>query len=213
MIVLPVINCPDSACAEEKLAIVKTFLKEGEWLHIDVTDGEFSKYLTWNDPAAWKAWNLPFKLEVHLMVKRPEDYIGAWLGAGASRFVIHAEVLSQERAEAIATTCLKHGVDLMLSFDPETPPESAREFFNLFSMFQVLAVHPGPAGQTFMPLALEKVAWLRKEFPHAIIEVDGGMTLDVARQVKEAGADAVTSDHVVFSSSDPKQAYEELKNI
>lgn len=213
MNVFPVINCPDAACVEAMVARVQTFLKEGEWLHIDVTDGEFSKHTTWNDPVAWKTWHLPFKLEVHLMVNRPEDYIGAWLGAGVGRFVIHAETLSRERAEAIAAVCLKHGVDLMLSFNPETPPESAREFFNLFSMFQVLAVHPGPSGQTFMPVMLEKIVWLRKEFPHAIIEVDGGVTLDVAHQVKDAGADAVTSEHVIFSSSDPKQAYDGLRNV
>ena len=149
MQILPVINCPDASCAEEKVALAKTFLKEGDWLHIDVTDGEFSKHVTWNDPAAWQTWHLPFKLEVHLMVNRPEDYIGAWLAAGANRFVIHAEALTRDCAEAIAATCLKQGVDVMLAFDPETPPESKRELFTLFSMFQVLAVRPGPADQAF----------------------------------------------------------------
>jgi ribulose-phosphate 3-epimerase len=213
MQIIPVINCPDANCAETKLASLKTFLPEGEWIHVDITDGEFSKHATWNDPTAWRNLNILFKTEVHLMVNRPEDYIGAWIAAGANRFVIHAEALSCERAEAIVAMCQNHGVDVLLAFNPETPPESARELFKLFSRFQVLAVPPGPADQAFMPVAFEKIAWLRKEFPHAIIEVDGGMTPDIVRQVKKAGADSVTSEHYIFSSDDPGKAYEELKNI
>ena len=64
-----------------------------------------------------------------------------------------------------------------------------------------------------MPVALEKIAALRAKFPNATIEVDGGVTPDVARAVKKAGADTITSDHFIWSAEDPGRAYEILKGI
>lgn len=82
-----------------------------------------------------------------------------------------------------------------------------------FVAFQVLAVEPGPAGQKFLPFATEKVRFIREALPDAIIEVDGGMDLETARRVKDAGADTITSSHYIFDSADPKKAYEELSAI
>ena len=213
MQVIPVINCPDVACVREKLTRAKSFLTTGDWLHLDVTDGKFSTHVTWSDAGAWAAMAVPFQLEVHLMVQHPEEYIGTWLAAGAKRFVVHVESLTWESAEAIAATCRDHGVPVLLSFDPETPVESGDVYANLFSMFQILAVRPGSGSQTFMPVALEKISALHAKFPHATIEVDGGMTPDVARTVKNAGADSITSDHFIWSAEDPEKAYGELKGI
>jgi ribulose-phosphate 3-epimerase len=77
----------------------------------------------------------------------------------------------------------------------------------------VLAVQPGPAGQTFLPFVEEKIRFLREAVPDAIIEVDGGMNPDTARLVKVMGADTIVSSNYIFSAADPKKAYEELRAI
>jgi ribulose-phosphate 3-epimerase len=182
-------------------------------VHLDVTDGVFSPHETWADAVAWTALAAPFKLEVHLMVRKPEEFVGPWLAAGAKRLIVHTESLAWESAEAIANTCRKHDAELMLSFNPETPVEAGNAFMSLFSEFQILAVHPGPGSQKFMPVALEKISAIRMKFPHAIIEVDGGIVPDVARAVKDAGADTATSDHFIWGGDDPGNAYGELKQI
>jgi ribulose-phosphate 3-epimerase len=213
MEVIPVINCPDTECVADRLAQLAKFYPPDGFVHLDVTDGVFSTHVTWANEGAWAALGVTFQLEIHLMVRHPEEHIGAWLAAGAKRFIVHVETLAWEQAEAIATTCKNHGADVFLAFDPDAPVESGEAYASLFSMFQILAVHPGPGAQVFMPIALEKISALRLKFPHAIIEVDGGVTPEVAQMAKDAGANIVTSDHYIWTADDPKAAYEALKNI
>jgi ribulose-phosphate 3-epimerase len=101
----------------------------------------------------------------------------------------------------------------MLSSNPETPPEDFAPYLRDISRFQVLCVTPGLAGQKFLPLALEKVKWLKYALPDAIIEVDGGITPETAKWAKDAGADSVVSASYIFDNKDPEKAYEELKKI
>jgi ribulose-phosphate 3-epimerase len=79
--------------------------------------------------------------------------------------------------------------------------------------YQILSVHPGTAGQAFLPLAVPKVRFLREELPGATIEVDGGVTPEIAKKLKDAGADLVTSSHYILAAHDPVAAYAELANI
>lgn len=212
MQVIPVINCPDAACATGKLARLSVFYPTAGFVHLDVTDGIFSTHHAWFNVAAWEALSSPFALEAHLMVQKPEEFVGQW-AACAKRLIVPVESLSRETAEAIRDMAQRHGVTMMLSENPETPPEAFQPYFDLFAAFQILAVHPGPPGQDFMPVALEKIATLRRLKPDAIIEVDGGINVTTARQVKAAGADIVTSGSYILEAEDPKKAYEELKNI
>jgi ribulose-phosphate 3-epimerase len=187
MRVIPVLNCANKGEAEEQFGVLETFLKKGEFVHVDIADGVFTFHKTWNDPEGWVALRSPFPLEVHLMVEHPEKLIAPWLAAGAKRF--------------------------MLSSNPETPPEDFAPYLHDISQFQVLCVTPGLAGQKFLPLALEKAKWLKYALPDAIIEVDGGITPETAEWAKDAGADIIVSASYVFRSKDPKKAYETLKKI
>ena len=210
MKVIPVINCPDVACVQKKIAIAKTFLHEGDFLHLDVTDGSFATPRTWADPLEWEKLKSPFALEVHLMVEHPEERADDWLAAGARRLIVHAESLTpQSMHEILSTTARYHG-EVMLSSKPESISEEFIPYFRYFAAFQVLAVQPGPAGQEFLPFVCEKIRFLREESPDAIIEVDGGMNPGTARQVKEVGADTIVSSSYIFNAADPKKAYEEL---
>lgn len=213
MEVIPVINCPDARCVEERAAVLGDFLTPGRFVHVDVADGVFTFHKTWNDTEGWRALGLPYPLEVHLMVEHPESWIAPWLAAGAKRFVVHAETIDEDSLEIIGARCRAAGAELALSSDPETPPEDLTPYLHAVSRFQVLCVNPGLAGQKFLPLTLEKIGWLKTAVPHAIIEVDGGIMPETARWAKDAGADIIVSASYIFNSKDPGKAYEELKAI
>jgi ribulose-phosphate 3-epimerase len=213
MLIIPVVNCPDRACAEERIAAAKTFLKKKDFLHIDVADGVFTFHKTWNDPEGWAALRSPFPLEVHLMVEHPEEWIAPWLAAGAKRFIVHIETIDEDSLKNIAAACKAGRAELVLSSNPETPADEFTPYLHMTSRFQVLCVNPGLAGQKFLPLVLEKVKWLKYALPDAIIEVDGGVTPETAKWAKDAGADIIVSASHIFGSKDPKKAYKELKKI
>jgi ribulose-phosphate 3-epimerase len=210
MKVIPVINCPDVACVQKKIAIAKTFLPEGDMLHLDVTDGSFAVQKTWADPMEWVRLRVPFPLEVHLMVDHPELYVDDWLVAGARRLIVHAESLTPQSMNEILSVAGRYHVEVMLSSKPESDGEDILPYLKHFHSFQVLAVRPGPAGQEFLPFACEKIRFLREELPDAIIEVDGGMNPETARRVKDIGADTIVSSSYIFNAADPKKAYEAL---
>ncbi len=213
MDVITVINCPDRACVEEKIAAAKKFMRTDDWIHIDVTDGIFSAHATWHDPAAFAAMGIPFNKEVHLMVARPEDYIAAWRAAGAQRIIVHVETITVASARNILAAAGGEkgtGATVMLASNPDTPIEALNPYLGLFSEFLVLAVRPGPAGQSFDPSALEKIKFLKREGA-IMIEVDGGMNPETAALVKDAGADTIASGAYIFGSADPAKAYEALR--
>lgn len=213
MYVIPVINCPDAACARRKLAALAAFYPANQFVHLDITDGVFSKHETWQDPVGWAALGAAFPLEAHLMVERPVDYAGPWIAAGARRLVIPVESVARESLEAIVEIAHAHDVEIALSLNPETPINVLKPYFDLIASFQILAVHPGPAGQAMIPGMFEKTAELRRVKPDAIIEFDGGVNPSTAKQAKDAGADVVASGSYIFDAADAKTAYETLEKI
>lgn len=213
MNVIPVVNCSDAACINERVAAAEKFLGRDELLHLDVTDGVFTAHKTANDPEVWKNMQTPFFLEVHLMVTRPEEYLASWIAAGAKRIIIHSEAIDEALAKKIIMSCGDSGTEVMLSSNPETSAESLAPYFPMFHAFQVLAVHPGAPGQELLPSVLEKITFLREALPGATIEVDGGIDPETTKKVKLAGADTVVSGTYIFKSADPKRAYETLKGI
>ena len=213
MNVIPVINCETIECVSKKIEVAKTFLEPRSMMHLDVTDGVFAAHRAWGDPLAWAKLGAPFFLEVHLMVQYPEEYIEPWVEVGARRFIVHAEVFHPDSLHEIMTAAKNYKVELMLSLKPSGISEEFLPYLHSFAAFQVLAVNPGLSGQQFMPIALEKVRFLREHLPDAIIEVDGGINPETAYLVKEAGADTVVSSSYIFESENPKAAYEALQKV
>lgn len=147
------------------------------------------------------------------MMENPEKVMEDWLEVGAKRVIVHHEALSGEELNRVLSLAYAYGAELMIALNPETPSEALRSYFSRVKSYQVLSVHPGTAGQDFMPLTLEKVRFLRRELPDATIEVDGGITPEVAKKVKEAGTDLITSAHYILAAGDPAAAYAELAGI
>ncbi|MBI4094382.1 MAG: ribulose-phosphate 3-epimerase [Candidatus Liptonbacteria bacterium] len=211
MQVIPAINCLDGECVEEAVVAAKKFLPQDGWLHLDVADARFTYNRTWGDAEGWNKLGAGMNLEVHLMVEEPETLVPAWLHAGAKRVIVHVEAAAN--VGHIAALCKKAEAELMLASNPETSAEALRPYAGKVQSFQVLAVHPGLAGQKFLPLALQKVRFLKKEYPKAKVEVDGGINLETARLAKEAGVDSVAAATFIFGSESPAAAYAMLAGI
>lgn len=213
--VIPVINCPygDTACITEKLDALRMFSKR---IHLDIADGTFTPVASGIDAETWKRVGKEFELEVHLMVAAPESIVAAWLEAGAKRVIVHVETLSGEagkdRFNKIKMHCDMHHASIVCAARAETPLEELTHYAPYTNEFCVLAVNPGPPGQLLHPAALGLIQELRAAFPHTNIEVDGGITPETTRQLREAGATSVCAGTYIFSHANPSAAFAELQN-
>lgn len=216
MQVIPALNCDDAHCIVNKLHVVKEHLPNDGWVHLDVADAAFTFNKTWGDAKRWREVidHVPLedvKLEVHLMVEEPEKVLEEWLEAGAKRVIVHVEAMKD--FEWLKSKCDEKGVELMLSHNPETPVSHLEPYFDKCKFYQVLAVHPGLAGQKFLPVALEKIKFLRERLPDATIEVDGGINVETGIAAKEHGANVLVSASAIFDSHNPKTMYDHLMHL
>lgn len=212
MQVLPVVNCDTEECVKNRLAQAGEF---SEWMHVDVGDGKFASTVTWGTPEEWKRLitnnlELTTKFEIHLMVENPEAVIDAWLRTGAKRIIVHLEAMTD--SVYILEKCKKYDVEVMLSIGPKTEVERLLAHGRDFKYFQILTVFPGMQGQKFQKDSLQKIKFIREKIPDAIIEVDGGINLETAKLVKQAGADIVVSASYIFNSENPLASYKTLLN-
>jgi len=216
MQVIPALNCQDVHCIIDKLHIVQKYLPNDGWIHLDVADAAFTYNRTWGVARVWREVvdHIPLrdiKLEVHLMVEHPEKVIEEWLEAGARRVVVHVEAIQD--FNYLKSRCDEKGTELMISLIPETPVQKLESYFEKCKAYQVLAVHPGLAGQKFLPVALEKIKFLRERLPDATIEVDGGVNVETGIKAKTHGANILISASAIFESHDPRIMYEHLMHL
>lgn len=227
--IAPSINCPDLACVTHKFLDASRFFPKDTWLHIDVADARFTYNKSWGNPEELKNLlekhrEFQFNMEVHLMVEEPEEAIKKWVDLPIKRVIVHLEAIKDQRfrkkkmspdhvIENILKRCVSRGIEVMLATNPESNLENEKEWLEYFTAHQVLAVRPGPAGQSFLMPVLGKIKLLREQFPNATIEVDGGINLETAKICKEAGADILVAASYIFDSSNPKEKFEELSKI
>lgn len=225
MVVIPSINENVFSEVVAKMKKAETFLPQDPstssgqagWVHLDISDGVFTPYKTWNTPEEFVGLGTHLGLEIHLMVQEPEAILPAWLQGlrqatrGKRRIIVHYEAMNDPAF--ILQSCAAEGVEAGLAFKPLTAPDVALVYLRDFTLAQVLAVEPGPSGQVFQESALKKIQFLRQHAPNVIIEVDGGMNPETALRVKSAGADAIVSGAYIWDAPSPRVAYEELARI
>lgn len=200
MHVIPAINVEtvDEAAALLKRAAL--FVPAGEWIHVDVN--EQTAYGEWLAAKHFLDALGHFSLEVHCMRLDWQACFAAWLAAGAKRAIVPVRYIQGEAP-----------LEIMPSFELCDLPETFPPSFFSHPTIQILAVQPGVSGKAFNESVLEKIRVVRRLAPHAIIEVDGGITLDTGRWILEAGADAIVSSSYIWDSDDPGKAYRELTMI
>lgn len=208
------INCMNKECVERKIKTLVSFLSphEEQWIHIDVTDGKFSKTKLWNNPGELKeikshlpAW---LRVEVHLMVQYPEKKAETWWRNGADRIIVHEEAI---RDKASFQKRVKENADqLRIAVGPKVSVDEVLKYIGKIKHVQLLAVNPGEAGQKFQRVIIEKIKMIRSRSQNTDIEVDGGMNPRNVKKVIQAGATSIVAASYIFSSQNVKRAYQRL---
>lgn len=176
--------------------------------HIDVMDGVFVPNISFGFPVIKAINRLAEKpLDVHLMIVDPQRYISQVRDCGAEIMNVHQEACTHlhRTVEAIRAAGMKPAVTL----NPATPVETLRDIIADIHMVLLMSVDPGFGGQKFIESTIGKIGRLRNLIAEtgssALIEVDGGITLDNAPKVAAAGADIVVAGNTVFSAANPKE--------
>jgi ribulose-phosphate 3-epimerase len=207
MILAPSILSADFARLGEEAARVER--GGAKALHVDVMDGHFVPNITLGPPLVRSLRKAtPLDLDVHLMIENADRYLDAFVDAGANWVSLHVEALPHlERAVAHLR---ERGVRTGVALNPATPLSSLDEILPELDFVLVMSVNPGFGGQRFLPGTLSKVRRLRARVQEAglntQIEVDGGVDLQNARTLVEAGADILVAGSAVFSGGDPEAA-------
>ena len=175
-----------------------------DWIHVDVMDGHFVPNISIG-PGVVAAIRPHTRkvLDVHLMIAPCDPYLEAFAKAGADIITVHVESGPHvhRSLQAIRALGKKAGVTL----NPGTPVETIEPVIDLVDLILVMSVNPGFGGQTFIPVAIEKVARLCAlcGTRSIDIEVDGGITPDNAAAVAQAGANVLVAGSAVFKGGKP----------
>jgi ribulose-phosphate 3-epimerase len=188
--------------------MIEPFVK---WVQLDVADGTFTKNTIWHEPEDLLQLETRLNIEVHLMFNNIEERVLSWLVEPVKRVVFHLEAAKDPHF--VINKCREAGKEVGLAIGPDRPWTQLMPFCQKVDLFQILAVYPGLPGQEFRPDSLEKIKDLRSNCRDAIIEVDGGINKEIAKEAKRAGADIIAAASYIFNSDDIGKAIEELKCI
>jgi len=149
------------------------------------------------------------------MIEEPEKYSEAFQKAGADILTVHYEACRHlhRNIQQIKDLGMKAGV----AINPHTPVEILKNILKDIDLVCMMSVNPGFGGQKFIPQTLHKIKELRQMIDQsgsgAMIEIDGGVTLENAGDIVKAGADVLVAGNTVFKSKNPAETILLLKGI
>ena len=201
IIIEPSILSADLACLGDQVRQAQT--AGCSIVQIDVMDGQFVPNITFG-PNVVRALRplVSLKLDVHLMILEPDRFIDEFAKAGADRIIVHQETCPQLAQTLRSIRAL--GVEAGVTISPDTPADALADVLELADLVQVMTVHPGFGGQSFLSNMLPKIRCL-KEMLRACdldtpIAVDGGIDIRTAPLVVSAGASVLIAGSSVFNT-------------
>jgi len=226
--IIPTILVKSFKEVEKRIKAVEKYVK---WVQLDVMDGIFVYNETWPHSAVpgpakrgakfskeigrLKKLKTKTKLEVHLMVEKPEEEFDDWLKV-ADRIIIHFESRIKNRELGIKKLIekahkKKKGIGLALN--PETHYAVATPFLKDLDLVLIMTVQPGWGGQQFREWVLAKIEFLRKKWPRGNIEVDGGVNDENIGRLHKAGVNLFGVGTYIYKSRNIKKAIKDLERL
>jgi len=187
-----------------------------DWFHLDVMDGRFVPNISYGPMLVEVFRKATSKIcDVHLMIEEPGNYAEAFKKAGADILSVHIEACPHLHRNIQQIKSL--GMQASVAVNPHTPVEALKDILADIDMVCLMSVNPGFGGQSFIPHTLVKIRQLREMIDELSlqvkIEVDGGVTLENARSIVDAGADVLVAGSTVFKAADPIAMIAALKNL
>jgi ribulose-phosphate 3-epimerase len=213
-IVAPSILAADFANLESEVKMIND--SAADWIHVDIMDGVFVPNLSMGIPVVKAIKKHATKpLDVHFMIVNPERYVEAFYDAGASVISVHIEASPHlhRTIQQIRAMGIKAGV----AINPHTGVDQLEDIIGDIDLVCMMSVNPGFGGQKFIENTYKKVERLKSMIMRtgskAQIEIDGGVNLQNAKSLVNAGADVLVAGNFVFSSSNPKEVIAQLKDL
>ena len=192
-------------------------LNGADFVHLDVMDGSFVKNISFG-PKFIKEIRPYTKaiFDVHLMIVNPWNYIKQFADAGADIITVHYEACGDKLAETLKAI-KELGVKCGVVINPDTPVSKIADVVELCDMILLMSVFPGFGGQKFIPDVLPKISEARelieKSGKDIDLEIDGGITKENVKLVKDAGANVIVAGSTVFNEKDRAKIIKELREI
>jgi len=200
-----ILSADFSRLGEEVRAVEKA---GADWIHADIMDGHFVPNITYGPvvvEAVRHITSLP--IDVHLMIEKPDTYIPAFAGAGASLISVHVETCPHlNRTVQLIREC---GAQPGVVLNPSTPIYSLQWILEYVDYVLIMSVNPGFGGQSFIENSLNKVGQLREMIRdkdlNTLIEIDGGVNENTVKKIAKSGADVFVAGSAIFGSKDYKK--------
>jgi len=186
-------------------------------LHLDIMDGHFVPNLSFGLPVVEAVRRVTdLKLDTHLMLSHPEQYLEAFKKAGSDSLTVHLEACEDDsHAAALIAQIRAVGLECGLAVNPSTPVDGLFSHAEHCDLLLVMSVMPGFGGQSFLPETPEKVgalrSWLDARGLTVPIQVDGGVTPDNAAACTQAGASSLVAGSAIFGAADAESAIRNLR--
>jgi ribulose-phosphate 3-epimerase len=213
-IIAPSILAADFANLQQEIEMLNQ--SDADWIHVDIMDGVFVPNISFGFPVCEAVARHATKpLDVHLMIENPGNYVEKFRNAGAHIITIHYEACKHLHREI--QQIKEYGCRAGVAINPHTNVQLIEDIIAEVDLVLIMSVNPGFGGQRFIENTYRKIRILKEIISDnnsdALIEVDGGVNVEIAPLLIEAGAEVLVAGNFVFKSNDPISTIQDLKQI